>query len=337
VRLADLKSSADNEVEGDDAEDTDIEATKQTLRDEAHHVERSTSAKKLFLHVGPAKTGTSTIQAAAIAMQDYLREDGIRVLTTKDLVDAEWRHLWGYLDEANSFSLASCFDNACGKQRHQNCVASRDHLCPTLSEKLNNLTQPFPASFISAEHFGVITNISSLASMLNGLNINTTVIIGYRPFYDLFGSQCRQRGCTNGTSDVKGFNKWGSIETIMSTFEKKSSYSVWRKYSKYFDNIKVHTLNDDIVPTVICDDFGAINTCQYTQKVHFSSLHANTKANDNYTGTCLDPERNDLLFNLSWKERSLIGDCLTDAPPADWESTFRQEFLQSRSSCFGVR
>jgi hypothetical protein len=191
--------------------------------------------------------------------------------------------------------------------------------------------------FVSAEHFSG-TNTSLLASTLE--SFKTTIIVSYRPFYDLLASKYRQQEWHHeyeNESFPSSFDEWATPELISEKFSQKSSWAVYSRYEKDFDDIKVYTLNDDMMRNIICDGFSANHTCTILTNESEPPAHFNVRAESTFTGSCLDEERIDLLFNLSIIEREGIGNALLDGASTGWEVEFEQAFNESLSTCFGLR
>jgi hypothetical protein len=299
----------------------------ETVWGNAQHSEGTSSTNRFILHVGPPKTGSSTIQSETQTFRGSLRDDGVNVLVTEGFMPG--------VQGPNMFPIAVCFDKElpfiCDPQGP--CGRARTTVCPYLKGLLTTITQENRITFMSGEHFAKVSNMPLLASTLKDLN--TTIIAVYRPFYELFASNHRQRY----NDDAKRtFNEYATRKDIFDTFANLSSLAAYQKYRAYFSDVKVLTLNDDLVANLICDEFGANHTCKMIRGNNsLEDFKANVKRQDNFTGTCLDTERIDLLFRLSMEERSLLGNALTDEMPDGWEPAFKQAFAQSYSSCFGMR
>jgi hypothetical protein len=313
--------------------DVEVAIANATERHEAHHAEGNTS-HCLMLHVGPPKTGSTTIQEETQALRESLRDDGVKVLDSRDLIPvrpaSQMRNI-----------VASCFSESCppgesphGVRLRTSCEQAHKLLCPNLSETLKRFTEKSRITFLSSEVLGRVSNMSLLASTLQ--DINTTIIVVYRPYYELFASRYRQRhrSKAKGQSD---FNAYATSQQILHEFNMTSSLAAYLKFRTHFRNVKVHALSDDLVPNVICNDLGAVHTCERVRGNASMEMHANVRRTDNFTGRCLDAERVDLLRWLSMKERSFFQNALRDETPEDWERAFQQNFTQSFSTCFGMR
>jgi hypothetical protein len=83
----------------------------QSSRSKAvRHAAGNTSAAQLILHVGPPKTGSTTIQSVTQDMSDSLRKDGIEVLISDDFIPVGSPV---YPNDTNSYMVAVCFDPEC--------------------------------------------------------------------------------------------------------------------------------------------------------------------------------------------------------------------------------
>lgn len=305
-----------------------------SARNEAYHAEGSTSSHCLMLHVGPPKTGSTTIQHDTLALSEFLRDDGVKVLHSSE------EHVTHCFWSCNTLP----FPNNSWLSQHNHALCENDHrtLCTNLSGTWKSVTKEHRITFLSSEAFAAIDNVPLLASTLQ--DINTTIILVYRPYYELFASSYRQKSRLGGLPD---FNVWATSSRIRKHFSGESddhglsgmsSLATFQKYRTYFRNIKVHTLNDDLVPNIVCNDFGAVQTCERVRGNASTESRYNVRREDDFTGICLDAERVNLLRQLSMRERYLLRNALEDDEmPEDWEQDFQHDFAQSFSSCFGMR
>lgn len=346
-----------------------LEVAVEILRDEKHHAQEGASASRVILHVGPPKAGSTTIQEETLRLRDPLRKDGIEVLVTRDFVPPGSPRSQSADTELNMWHVESCFDNGCAcgdwsvnpacaslpiyrklelctfRLNYQDLSYARRYICPKLGENLDRFANQHRI-FLSGETFADVQNISLLASTLKG--IKTTIIVVYRPFYELLASAYREierdvQIKSNGLLDIQSdgilglsFNSFATTEYMQYAFGQHSVWAVYQRYRQFFHDVRVHTLSDELLPKIICEDLGAAGTCK-TVHGNASLERHHVLWTANFTGRCLDAEQLDLLLKLSLEERSLLGHVLTDDTSESWESAFMQAFNQSYSSCFGVR
>lgn len=322
--------------------------TTRTLMDQGRISQGVSDRSRVALHVGPPKTGTSTVQHGMESIRHFLQKDGIELFRDVEHLPDEAPSWLKHVEGGNGI-MSRCFDDNCNildqfQDTNFQCFWAHKHMCPTLKENLRQLIMTSAAStiVISSEHFGTAQNISRLASTLEG--INTTVIVGFRPFYDLFGSVYRQichskakqsKISENGVLPPMAFNEYATTNRIQQDFDKRSSQATYKRYQQHFQDITYHEMNDDLVANIICEDLAASQSCKQVRRQ--TAPRENVRKHQNFTGDCLDADRLKLLFSLSMQEGRFFASMDKKSGSRFDELTFEQRFNQSFASCFGMR
>lgn len=213
---------------------------------------------KCLLHVGPHKTGTTTLQTALYRHADLLSKDG-------------WHQ-----------PSKDRFSQECQGPKQFGCISF------FLQQDQPNVTAPVWQSFqawirkrvrrnesivLSSEELDrQSVNRSLLASVL--APFKTTVVVGYRIFFDWLLSLYRQTG--NREHYIAGgvlvaadknmtLSRWLTPSIISgydSTFnDRYFTDDLIRAYARHFDDIRVLPLSSATVTTLVCAFMGAHRTC----------------------------------------------------------------------------
>jgi len=226
---------------------------------------------KCLLHVGPHKTGTTTLQWALYTHANLLRQDGWHQpskdqfsrlkFSGKNLGHKQFANVAFFLQQDRPNASVSVW------QRFQGWISARVRANESIvlsSEELDRSS----------------VNRSLLASVL--APFKTTVVIGYRIFFDWILSLYRQ-----GLSWLKQhlpaaeknmtLSRWLSLRNMSEGGNDTMSESgddshvvfgntyftddLMRAYARHFDDIRVLPLSPEMVTTLVCSFIGANRTC----------------------------------------------------------------------------
>ena len=212
---------------------------------------------KCFLHVGPHKTGTTSLQTALYTHACLLEQDGWHQ-PSRNQFSQEHQ---GPKQFANvAFSIQQDEPNASAVwQSFQGWISARLRRNESIvlsSEELDRRS----------------VKRSLLASVL--APFETTVVVGYRMFFDWMLSLYRQTG--NRPHRVAGgvpvaadknmtLSRWLTPSIISgydSTFnDRYFTDDLMRAYAQHFDDIRVLPLSSATITTLVCAFMGAHRTC----------------------------------------------------------------------------
>ena len=114
-------------------------------------------------------------------------------------------------------------------------------------------------------------NVSALALALR--DFSTTVVVGYRPFFDWIASVHAQiflngdaGHCQPARTSRAGYeplSQWLTLNRIRYLASDQGFYSaaVLRRYRQHFSDVRVHAMSDTLLEDIVCDDVAARNTC----------------------------------------------------------------------------
>lgn len=251
--------------------------------------EMDVALPKCILHVGPHKTGTTSLQSMLVKNAEMLQQD--RWFQPPDLP---------------------------GRPPGEKNLAS---LAFFLQQETPNTTEPVWQAFMSwvqekarnkenivlaSEEFDRDSlNISLLASVL--IPFNTTVVINYRHFLEWVPSFYKEVSWSNAT-DVDTMAQWLSPETattLGSRFKMVTggllfTDALMEAYAQHFDDIRVLELNATFINTFVCSFLKASQLCAYVSNM--PDERENERPSDKVDacvsqGGCLDPDVRSVLLN----------------------------------------
>lgn len=253
----------------------------------------------LVIHVGPHKTGTTTIQNELASRASLLKVDGWTFPHGRNNKFGPARCYFGEgREKCNSWLKAI----AMFKKNSQKVVISDEAWC---KNKLD---------------------LGQLASDLSELN--TTIIMFYRPFYEWIGSVYRQK--QKGSASPTGFARWLSNETMNAyAFDRNYVTSVYSRYAAHFSDVRVHTMGPSLMTDIVCDDLNASRTCSWFRTAAIEKKNVRNKGPE--AGECLNPAQQHMLERLSIDlHRAAFG--IFSPPPFP-----TSDFHDQASHCFGTR
>jgi len=264
---------------------------------------------RIVLHVGPPKTGSTTVQLELYTHQSSLRLDGWTFVNASQFGKTRPRR------NHQIRNVAACYRKP-GEKVHD--LDYSEMSCTKWHEFLALLTvQPNGRLVMSSESFSHVygDDMSQLASDL--APFTTRIVMVYRPFYDWVASVYRQN--VHGTS----FEAWLTDE-IMEYNVNSFTTSVYKRYASAFADVKVHTLGPSLMADIACDDLEARTTCAYFQrsapKPH--NVKAATSGRE-----CLSAYQLQKLQNISFELHMEAFGFFSSFPKSDFDT--------KASICFG--
>ena len=270
---------------------------------------------RCILHVGPHKTGSTTLQVMLYTLASTLQKDN-----------------WHQPSRLPCPPIESpCFPQS--RFPHKN----QANLAFFLQKHTPNTAEPVWRAFerwvqaaaakgenivLSSEEFDRFTvNISLLARVLAPFSV--TVVIGYRPFFEWVFSIYRQiKWSSKNPENAANHANTSSRFTLSSWLTPRVATSLglgfsqiglgWvftnrlvRGYARHFDNIRVLPLGTAMVNTFVCSILTAHLTCDFLrthpapmQNVKYAPATTNTSAEAcALQGGCLDREVRTVLLS----------------------------------------
>lgn len=256
----------------------------------------------VVIHVGPHKTGTTTIQSELASQASLLQVDG-------------WTfHHDGLANKSHHGS--HCY---MGTERERHCKHWLKSVA-MFKEKQNKVV-------MSDEGWCMAADLGQLASDLSELT--TIIVMYYRPFYEWIASLYREHA--KEYASPTRFAKWLSNETMHKYAFGNWNYvtSVYRRYAAHFSDVRVHIMGPSLMTDIVCDDLNASQTCSWFRAAKIGKENARTKGSE--AGKCLNPAQQQELERLSvylhWTAFGIV------SPPPFPTSDFHDQ----ASHCFGTR
>jgi len=278
--------------------------------------ESKSNGATVVIHVGPHKTGTTTVQQELGKRASLLEEDG-------------WTYLrpgqFGGLQEGaerktNVANVASCYT-----EKTISWVVNQTQVCLDWLEYIDKLRGTSHHVVMSSEAFAHRTaQISQLASDLRP--VATKIIVVYRPFYEWIASVYRQTNAKRGISKA-GFASWLTDSVMEEYAANLSSTSVYSKYAAHFSDVVMHSLDSSLLTNIACDDLGAPMACASFRRSEMT--HENVKQKEDSTGDCLSPAQRQTMETISIDLHRTAFGIFAPFPASD--------FHDQLSNCFGNR
>lgn len=214
------------------------------------------------IHIGPYKTGSTSIQSFSKEHIKELKADGYEMPWT-NLVVKQTQHDW-LQQNGNQVQFANCFLSTKIASKHTwQCESDLLLSGLGIAKRGQNL-------YVTAEGFSILgsSGIENLSDYLTSWD-NVTIILTYRRLYDILQSWWNQ------LSKIEVYQKLTKPRDKLSYFRDKilkndygarfDSRELLRKYHQQFQNVIVlnyHDNSKDIVKTLYCDALPRSNaTC----------------------------------------------------------------------------
>lgn len=239
----------------------------KVTRDETENPQSDTRPI-VFLHVGPHKTGTTTIQNS-FDSNPVLQKDNYRYLGMRNPPP-----------ERDSFGVRTSLRQFRAKKS------------PLFIKKLKTAMSSGDDLIVSAEDFCVLLDavdengvnfFTLLATALQESNRQVHVAVGYRRYYEWLISLYNQRHRTKRSQEsfVKFYRQ--HAQARQKPFSQTNmSLRVWKEMQNYFRSVSIINMHDprDIMTQVYCDILpNATNTCESHKKQLEVNASESTRAN----------------------------------------------------------
>eukprot|EP00984_Skeletonema_dohrnii_P018194 scaffold8441_cov88-Skeletonema_dohrnii-CCMP3373.AAC.1 len=256
------------------------------------HLSHKSKKKKpvLYLHIGPPKTATSTIQAKLFEYTDLLANDGILFLGR---ADRPGKKTW-YLDK---------FPHPAHCPMYKRYAERADGVSPDCFSILNKTLQSYYNSgkdlVLSDEVTGIMyyskegekeaeraqTALKDLSGIIQDWDVR--IILGYRPYFDFVTSQFNEQWEIK--PGKQRMNKWPqqggkTVPLVKDSWSPQTGFALggWpfttdlaNFFSQIFDNITVFdiTTSEDFIAKILCNIIeNAQQACQKQKKFASSGL-----------------------------------------------------------------
>lgn len=231
-----------------------ISTPQPSLVDESRNRNTDSDSMTAVVHVGPHKTGTTSIQSMILRTLPELKKDGYSV-------PGNWSHSKLAVNMAD---LVSCFwkdqfkDTASGT-----CDTDALREMETIAHENGNL-------LLTAEAFAYdITDMNKVTSALEPWKDSTIIVVYYRRFYEWICSYYNMETRYRPLHQRKSFVEWLSdVQFIENHYNNMYTYGVVQRWKQYFNNVKVYNMHDtskEIIAEFMCEAIpNAPNACEET-------------------------------------------------------------------------
>lgn len=273
------------------------------------------AAATVVIHVGPYKTGSTTVQRELSDHASMLELDGWTVLRPSRFGQgAGWRQI-------RVTNVAACYKR--GKK--VGWVENQTEACLDWLGYTAQLKGTTKKVVMSDESFGTArTDVSQIATDLS--NFHTRIVMVYRIFYDWIASLYRQNVKDNISET--GFALWLTDEKMnKEAYHGTFTTAVYRRYAAHFSDIRVHTLGPSLMADIVCNDLTASRTCASFRK--FPMIQMNVRRRGDSGGACLSRLQQQKLEHISVELHQAALGMFSRFPTSD--------FHDKAKSCFGNR
>ena len=211
---------------------------------------------RCVLHVGPHKTGTSSVQDALSLHTALLLKDGWHQPGGNQIASYGKHNSMGPKNLANlAFFL----------RRPPRAINTSEPVWRSFETWIQKHAANSRDVVLSAEELSrpsVGNNIELLASVLSPFR--TTIVVGYRPFYEFLISYHKQffRRGPPLARYMQGLNPrgWAGLTELF-------TLRVVQRYARYFDDIHIVPLDEGYMEAWMCSAFlSAPHTCSYVRE-----------------------------------------------------------------------
>eukprot|EP00928_Gymnodinium_smaydae_P094174 TRINITY_DN7870_c0_g1_i1.p1 TRINITY_DN7870_c0_g1~~TRINITY_DN7870_c0_g1_i1.p1 ORF type:complete len:359 (+),score=21.26 TRINITY_DN7870_c0_g1_i1:87-1163(+) len=250
------------------------------------------SRPKAIVHVGPHKTGSTSLQNTLFRHRRTLASDGFAVYPDSYSGGPKSR-----------FPLLLREVGYCTVFRPVLSALSCDYALSHFRSFLEGAQRANRDVVLSSEYFGMSDlNVSVLADALRGFD--TTIVVIHRPYFEWISSVHSQR-----TTAVGDRLRPASVSDTLESFAMRrvlrsasgldsSSIAVYSRFSRDFGRVSMRALAPNYIRRFVCDDVQAKSLCrqlQWTQE-----MHNNTENATSAEGTaCMNASEKELLWTVS--------------------------------------
>ena len=280
-----------------------------------------------IVHVGPHKTGTSSLQLAL--------EKHRQVLLTRDNFDLVPRRFEGgygsFEGPKSGANVAICLSR---NQAEYEKVAKFNINCTRVLGQFENFLDHARLAnrniILSSEKFDDFQmDIPALVTALRGFE--TTIVVMHRPYFDWLRSMYTQLRLPMSLED------FASADRILAAGAGRdsSSVAVYSRYKQQFRNVAMRSLANGYINDFVCNLVQADVTCRQLKLAPETHVNAN-KSSTYFAHTgCMTAGQKELLWTVSVgieaQARALIGPGLSWLNLAELKDQFAQAPYRSCS------
>ena len=269
----------------------------------------------MYLHIGPRKTATTTIQSKLDDMKAELKSDGIAFF-------GKGKKLQRFGLMGFGFGWWRCSND----KRHPDCIHQ-------IKESINSLYKNGTDVIISDEYLGRMLSKGEIPGKrysfldlkyFSNLQVkwDVRILLGYRPYFDVVLSEYNESWKMKHIKPMT--NKWPkfggkTIPMKRETWDMNGRLmngvtavdEIADKVAEHFDNIIVFDIrqSSDLMTHILCDIIENANTACQTQKQFVASgmkeVKVNVAASLDYQRLAIAASKKD-LFNLSLSKISVV-------------------------------
>eukprot|EP00581_Thalassiosira_minuscula_P030199 CAMPEP_0183760358 /NCGR_PEP_ID=MMETSP0739-20130205/7721_1 /TAXON_ID=385413 /ORGANISM="Thalassiosira miniscula, Strain CCMP1093" /LENGTH=458 /DNA_ID=CAMNT_0025998331 /DNA_START=62 /DNA_END=1438 /DNA_ORIENTATION=+ len=290
----------------------------------------SSRKMKAVVHIGPPKTGTTSIQNSIREREEELTADNFSMI---------WKEL--DRDTVNEFGFVSCFPSNVWLS-----IPNKENFCPESEmAAIQKLGREGKNIFLSSEFFSFITDVAPLANFLKPWD--TTIVYYHRWYHDWLLSNFNQSLKSRFSKQLENFDQFidsrGNGEVYVYSYEDyfdhlnendflgpRESYKSFYRYRQYFDNVVVLDYEDEnigVTENMFCHGMGgeASRTCEAEKKnvvpkvsnptVPMTYLNMAYGANQLGKATyCSREHFDEVVKKIKYHQESTLGRASSDVP-----------------------
>ena len=242
------------------------------------------SMPRAIVHVGPHKTGSTSLQTTLVRERaTLLAQDNLAILPDSIPGGTKWR------TAKAGINVAVCLGGQ--ETTHFNCTKVLHYF----EEFLEDARRARRGIILSSEEFDRPRVAEKLAATLRGFE--STIAIVHRPYFDWVRSVYTQISSGSRPATLSEFVSADRIRDAAASLD-DNSVSVYRRYAQQFSNVSMRPLGQGYVADFMCLDVGANATCR---KLKASpEVHKNVRGIEFIGNTsCMPASRKDLLWTVS--------------------------------------
>lgn len=253
------------------------------------HVALLCLGARAIVHVGPHKTGSTSVQGTF----DQLRRAKGHLLETVDNFSLLPASIPGGFCKGGKVGsgVANCFS---GRRKPDiNCTLIFDYF----QQFLHGALLANRNILLSAEEFdNPDMDYGGLATALRGFD--TTIVVVYRPYFEWLVSLYTQ---WRPHMPLEEFANYENISLAVAGSD-RSSLATYKRYARHFRNVSLHNLTRGFIEDIVCNDVQAASSCHHLQTTPIEKhVNANRKPSDWYTKRtgCMNASHMQMLWNVS--------------------------------------
>jgi len=241
---------------------------------EQSQLEQSTSELPVaVVHVGPHKTGSTTLQQFLVSKKNILRTDNYQMF-------------WSGKRKRTSF-LAHCFVDkeepewyGCSEEVTRQSPLTREHVLAIFRAVLDGALDNGQNIIMSSEEFDRLSfDVAAFRSYLvPGFRVH--IVIYYRRFYDFiisfYNQMLSHRNIHGDRFQTISFEEWvvNSDNDVIEQVSQMHTYGVYKRFAEYEDfNISILNLHNSSNDQSTLENFfcnhvdNAVNTCEHAKSI----------------------------------------------------------------------